>query len=184
MTAPAAKSMGNAESQADFARRLSVSRQRVNVMIKAGLPVVKGGLIDVEAGLTWVRKNIVRKGSETKPVRSSANGGIDLTEARRLKVLADTAMVQLQLAKENGDLINRRDTRLAIAEFVRGQKQIVSNFATRFGQQIANEIGHPDPRSLVIVLDVYMRRLLDDLHTQRMPQQISEEAQHGSKKTS
>lgn len=167
MTSPAPKSTGIAESQADFARRLGVSRQCVHVMVRAGLPVVAGGLIEVEPGLRWVRANIVRKGEADKTSRATT-GVVDLTEARRLKVLADTAMVKLLLDREKGDLVSKREVRLALAEFVRRQKAVIENFGNRYGAQLAAAIG-ADAHEVTIQLDLHMKLLLDDLHRQPCP---------------
>lgn len=166
MTRQAPKSTGIAESQADFARRLGVSRQRVNSMVRAGLPVVAGGLIDVERGLRWVKANITRKSDAAKTDRAS--DGVDLTEARRLKVLADTAMVKLLLDREKGDLVSKREVRLALAEFVRRQKAVIENFGNRYGAQLAAAIG-ADAHEVTIQLDLHMKLLLDDLHRQPCP---------------
>lgn len=144
-------------------------------MVAAGLPRTDGGMIDIEAGLQWVRNNITRKNGGPGSGESIAQqSGIGLTEARRLKVLADTEMVKLQLGKEKGELVNKREIRLALAEFVRGQKVVIANFPNRFGPQLAADINHQDARHLVIVLDLYMRKLLEELHNQR-PIKLSQE---------
>ena len=160
------------ESQADFARRLGVSRQRVNAMLRDGMPIMANGRLDVEACLRWVRANVEPRRGGVNPPPSDEDAdddGIDLTEARRLKILVDTEFTKVLLAKERGDLVNRAGVRRALAEFVRQQRTVIDNFANRYAAQMAAELGYEDTRRLTITLELWLRKLNEAFHQQKMP---------------
>jgi hypothetical protein len=150
------------ETQAAFARRLGVTRQRVGAMVKAGCPIGDGGLIDIEAGLTWVRANIVPRKAGTRGSAITSVGGIDLTEARRLKVLADTDLTRLTIEIDSGQLVNKEATRRALAAFSRLIRDKWVNFANRYGLQIAGAVG-ADPKALMAELEKAVRLQLDEI---------------------
>jgi hypothetical protein len=56
-----------------FGHRIGASRQRLNVLIGEG-PVLSSGAIDLEAGLTWVKKNVIPARRRPKRERSLLHG--------------------------------------------------------------------------------------------------------------
>ena len=81
-------------SQAEFARRLGVGRSRVSAMVRGGLPIGEGGLIDVATGMRWVKANVEPRRGGANPVNGEPKT-IDLVEARRLKIIAETELTKL-----------------------------------------------------------------------------------------
>jgi hypothetical protein len=151
------------ESQAAFARRLGVTRPRVNALIKAGLPI-QAGKINVAEGLRWVSANIAPRRGGANSAASTEAGKIDLVEARRLKILADTQMVRLQISREARDLVDRRSVALAMAGFSRLIRDKWINFGNRYGQQIAAAVG-ADPAHVMAEIDKAVRLHLDEVAT-------------------
>lgn len=151
------------ESQAAFARRLGVTRSRVNALIKAGLPI-EGRKISVAEGLLWVEANIESRRGGANSAATTEIGKIDLVEARRLKILADTQMVRLQISREARDLVDRRSVALAMAGFSRLIRDKWINFGNRYGQQIAAVVG-ADPAHVMAEIDKAVRLHLDEVAT-------------------
>jgi hypothetical protein len=151
------------ESQADFARRISVTRQRVGAMRKQGMPGSAKG-IPVQAALAWIKSNI-----SARSTASDANS-VDLVEARRLKILADTELTNLQIQKEAGALVNREEVRRALVAFSRQMRDKWLDFGNRHGAQIAAEL-NVEPVSLMAVLDQYVRMQLDEIANTKPPLQ-------------
>lgn len=159
------------ESQADFARRLGVSRQRVNSMLRDGMPIMANGRLDVEACLRWVRANVEPRRGGVNPPPADEDGdddGIDLTEARRLKILVDTEFAKVLLAKEQGALIAREPARRAIVAWSRYVRDRWLNFGNRYGQQIAAACG-AEPKALMAELDKAVRLQLDEIARAKPP---------------
>ncbi len=151
------------ESQAAFARRLGVTRPRVNALVKSGLPI-EGGKINVADGLRWVSANIAPRRGGANAASQTEIGRIDLVEARRLKILADTTMVRLQISREARDLVDRRQVGLAMSAFSRLIRDKWINFGNRYGQQIAAVVG-VEPVHLMAEIDKAVRLQLDEVAT-------------------
>jgi hypothetical protein len=131
-------------------------------MRKAGLPLGADGLIDVEAGLRWTRANVVPRQETARRSAKPLIAGIDLTEARRLKVLADTDLTRLSIEIDRGLLVNKEDTRRALAAFSRLIRDKWVNFANRYGMQIAGAVG-AEPKALMAELEKAVRLQLDEI---------------------
>jgi hypothetical protein len=149
------------ESKADFARRLSISRQRVGAMVSAGLPTTEDGRIDVEAGIGWVKAHIVRPGDSASG--GARDGEPDLVEARRRRILGQVEYTAVMLAKERGELVSRAETKAALSQYSRLVATIISNFPARYGQNLASELG-VDPRIMVIALEKRILLLQGEVH--------------------
>ncbi len=161
----------NTVSQAEFARAEGVSRQRVSQWRGMGMPCTDAGRVKVVEARRWLASTVDRAGSvsERDVLSRQGNGddegaaeATDLTEARRRKLVADETFVRLQIAEKNGSLVDREEVRRALSAFARLQSTKWQNFATRYGQEMAAEIGC-DPKALMAVLDRYVRVQLDEI---------------------
>ena len=155
-------------TQAAFARRLGVSRQRIATLKKAGMPIGDDGLIDVAAGMNWIKSNISPRHGSQAARDAKPEGHVDLTEARRLKVLADTQMTHLIIAKESVALVDREQTRRALAAFSRLVRDKWVDFGNRYGQQVAAAIG-ADPKLVMAEIDKAVRLQLDEIANVQAP---------------
>ena len=155
-------------TKAGFARRIGVTRQRVSNMVKAGLPVCTGGMIDVAAGLAWMKANVLPRNGSPHSQGQGVFSAVDLTEARRLKILADTELTRLTVEKERGDLVSREQTRRAVAAFSRLIRDKWVDFGNRYGQQIAAAVG-ADPKLVMAELDKAVRLQLDEIANVQAP---------------
>ncbi|WP_342361905.1 hypothetical protein [Terrarubrum flagellatum] len=162
------------DTQAEFARRLRVSRQRVNAMVSAGLPVGKNGRIEVAAGLRWIKANVEqRRGGANPPQQDDDDGGMDLTEARRIKIIVDTELARVQLAKERRDLVDRRAVEKGLREFARIARDKLLNVPDRHGLQLA-AASAGEPKALMAALDKVLRDTLTEISGMRPPAILAE----------
>src|SRR5687767_14474286 len=93
-----------AVSKAAFGRAVGISRQRVDQLIKNGLPVRPDGKVDLAAGSAWVKKNVA-----TREPGAAGN----LVAGRLRKVDLETELLRLDLAKRQGELIELADAERA-----------------------------------------------------------------------
>lgn len=155
-------------SKADFSRRLEVSKARVSQMIAMGCPVGAEGLIPLNEALEWVRQNVNRV-VRGRPAGVKSDGPNDLpplVEARTRLLLVQVDRNQVALTKERGDLVDREETRRALAAFSRLIRDKWVNFGNRYGQQIAAAIG-ADPKLVMAELDKAVRLQLDEIANAR-----------------
>jgi hypothetical protein len=157
---------GAFETQAAFARRIGVTRQRVGAMVKAGCPIGDDGLIHVAVAEAWVDANIEARNRSAANSAKKRAGTVDLTEARRLKILADTDLTRLSIAKDSGELVNKEEVRRALAAFSRLIRDKWVNFANRYGLQIAGAVG-AEPKALMAELEKAVRLQLDEISSTR-----------------
>jgi phage terminase Nu1 subunit (DNA packaging protein) len=90
------------DSKSEFARLIDVSAPRVSALLRQGLPCVDGR-IPRDLALRWLEKNVARNGSATE----SSNKGF--VAARVEKTLLQIRMLQLQLAKQQSQLVTIED---------------------------------------------------------------------------
>jgi hypothetical protein len=99
-------------SQTEFAKVLGVSRQRVSALVKQGLPANPDGLIPREAGLKWVRSNVLPKG----PGAPSSTG--KLTDVRVQRELVRLGRDKLQLALQEGTVVRVTEVDARITKMI------------------------------------------------------------------
>lgn len=158
-------------SKAEFARKIGLSAGRISQLIAEGLPV-RRGRVPLSEATSWIRANVASAapGLRESSAASDTEGGAaiaddepaDLVEARRRKLVADERLTRIQIAEREGRLIDRSDVHKALSSFARLQSGKWQNFATRYGQEMAAEIGC-DPKMLMAVLDRYIRAQLEEI---------------------
>ena len=148
-------------TQAEFARRLRVVRSRVSAMVKDGLPIGEGGLIDIESGMRWVKENVESRRGGANPTKDEGRA-VDLVEARRLKIIAETQLTNLHVAQTSGAMVNKDEVRRGLTAFARLQRDKWTNFPNRYGQQIAAAVG-ADAKLVMATLDQFVRLQLEEI---------------------
>jgi hypothetical protein len=95
------KKQATSVTQSEFARRIGVSRQRVNAMIREGMPALPNGMVDLEAALKWVRSNVLPKQATTED---------DSLVAKRMEKLdVEIELLRLDLTKKQGSYVTIED---------------------------------------------------------------------------
>jgi hypothetical protein len=90
-------------TQAEFARLIGVTRQRVSALIQSGLPTTRDGSIDREAGLHWVEQNVLpRNGNEPGSNRT-------LLDVRVQRELIKLKLDGIELQRQEGTFIHIDD---------------------------------------------------------------------------
>lgn len=140
------------ERKADFARRLGVSRQYVNMLAKKGLPLTPEGNVIVADALRWVTASIETESDDAAPAP-------DLIAARTRLVLANAKRAELALERERTAYVPREEVRLAARAFGRAHRDQMLNFANRYGAGIAAAAGC-DAATLIGLIDAQMREAL------------------------
>lgn len=151
-------------AQAEFARHIGLSRQRVGQLIAEGLPVTSGRRIRVAEAVEFIRSHI--ETAATLPVERATSEAsdepTDIIAARIAKLTEETSLLRLQIAEKERTLVSRDDVRRGLASFSRLQRDKWINFPNRFGAQIAAESG-AEPRALMASLDRFVREQLNEI---------------------
>lgn len=148
------------ETQAAFARRLGVSRQYVQKLKAQGLPLTKDGQVQLEPALKWVRANVSTGGNkEAEPT---------LAEARTQLVLLQVERTELEIEKLRGSTVDREFARKSARAFARSYRDHMLRFASRYGPEIAAELG-VEPGPMMTALDEAMHKALVEAAENPMP---------------
>lgn len=139
-----------------FAARLGVSAGRVSQMVKTGLPVLDNGRVPVDAADAWYRANIRQKAGEAQHSASV------LSRVKQEREEAQRDLLQLELAKRRGELIDRREVELALHDRARGERDAHTAWVSRVAPIIAAELG-VDLARLYASLDRELREHLQEL---------------------
>jgi len=139
-----------------FAERLGVSAGRVSQMVKQGLPVLDNGRVPLAAAESWYRANIRQRAGDAQ---HSAN---ILGQLRQDREEAQRDLLQLDLARRKGELIDRRQVELALHDRARGERDAHTAWVSRVAPIIAAELG-VDLARLYATLDRELRAHLQEL---------------------
>lgn len=93
---------------------------------------------------------------------ASAKAGAKFDQLKTAKLAVDLQIAQEELRKIRSETVNRDETRRALTSFARLIRDKWVNFANRYGQQIASDIG-ADPKATMASLDRYVRLQLDEI---------------------
>lgn len=151
-----------AESKADFAARVGLTRGRISQLIAEGLPVQVDGRINVEAGLSWMENNLDPSRRNKGGVSQHEGSGPSLTEARRLHLIVQVQRAKLALEQERGTLINADEAVNTVFARARAERDAHIAWVQRSAPVIAGELG-ADPNKTFAVLDRLMREHLEQL---------------------
>src|ERR1043166_5785783 len=92
-------------TQAEFGRRLGISRQMVGRYVSMGLPTIgQRKQLQWPKAKDWIQDNVARHGHSHKGSPTA-----DFYAARARKEAALASLRELQLAVQRGDLLNRRE---------------------------------------------------------------------------
>jgi len=152
----------DAESKADFAARVGLTRGRISQLIAEGLPVQADGKINVEAGLSWMENNLDPDRRNKGGVARPEGGGPSLAEARRLHLIVQVQRAKLALEQERGTLINADEAVNTVFARARAERDAHIAWVQRSAPLIAGELG-ADPNKTFAVLDRLMREHLEQL---------------------
>ncbi|SHL71627.1 hypothetical protein SAMN05444389_1015 [Paracoccus solventivorans] len=146
-----------AESKSAFAKRLGVSPSYITKLVGKGLPLTADGRhVKVADALAWVRANINSRADEG---RSAARPPVDLNDARIRLTLAQADIAEQNARKARRETVDREEARRAVRAFGRALRDLMLNFANRYGGSMAAEL-EIDPARLMAVLDARMREML------------------------
>jgi len=95
-------------SRLEFAKAEGVSKVMVGRWVKAGLPVLTDGRIDVKAGRAWLQANILNRSEE----------GESFSAAKARKESALASLRELELAERKGQLLDREEVKQAVEGLV------------------------------------------------------------------
>lgn len=151
-----------AESKADFAARVGLTRGRISQLIAEGLPVQADGRINVEAGLSWMENNLDPDRRNKGGVARQEVSGPSLAEARRLHLIVQVQRAKLALEQERGTLINADEAVNTVFARARAERDAYIAWVQRSAPVIAGELG-ADPNKTFAVLDRLMREHLEQL---------------------
>lgn len=149
------------ETQADFARRLGVSRPYVTQLKREGrLVLSEDGLVDAESSLARIKAtedpSKARKASQAHPAEKNApaatvapaksemdgmtglekvGGAFKLWQARKMK--ADAEMAEMEKAKMARDLVPRDAAEFAMDDLAAGVRSRLENLPARWAPVLA-----------------------------------------------
>ena len=154
-------------TKAAFAVHLGVSPGRVSQMIGLGLPVLPNGKVPVEAADAWYRATVRQRADGAK---HSANA---LSDIRVQRESAQRDLLQFDLAKRGGMLIDRKAVELAIFDRARAERDAHIGWVSRIAPALAAELG-ADLSQLYAALDREMRQHLEELADTPLPELLAD----------
>ncbi|WP_372425853.1 hypothetical protein [Salinarimonas chemoclinalis] len=155
-------------SKKGFAELIGVSQGRVSQMVKAGLPVLPNGRINVAAGRAWCEEN-------TDPNRRRANlagapGQPDMSglvrlpagSARAARDAAEADIARMKAERMRGRLLDRRTTLRTVESYARAERDSWLGFVHRVAPLLAAETG-AEISAVAAILDREIRDHLANL---------------------
>lgn len=139
-----------------FAGHIGVTAGRVSQMISEGLPVLPNGKLPLDAAEAWYRANVRQKADGSK---HSSNL---LADVRLARESAQRDLLQMDIAKRTGALIDRKAVELALFDRARAERDAHMAWVSRVAPAIAAELG-VDLTRLYATLDREMREHLQEL---------------------
>uniref|UniRef100_A0A9E8A006 Elements of external origin n=1 Tax=Bosea sp. NBC_00436 TaxID=2969620 RepID=A0A9E8A006_9HYPH len=171
-------------SISEFARLVGVNEGVIRRAIKRGRVVVSpdGGIDEATQVERWHAMRDASKvrgnGEKGRPVTTStakaSRGALRTVELRDGKLEAEIALLNQRIALMARENVSRASVRRALSAHSRTMRTMIDNFAGRYAQEIAGEVG-AEPKALVISLDLRIRQLLAELHEARSPGEFAHE---------
>jgi transcriptional regulator with XRE-family HTH domain len=158
-------------SQAELARRLGVSRQYVNRLVRSGKLELEGKKIDAAKAVAALRqvRDPARKYKTDEPAdldqpapqpEPAAKRQPTFAEAKTMKEVYLARMARLKYEEEAGKLVPKADVEARAADIGMVVKQNILSIPSRLMDQLADET---DPREINAILEAELRRALEQL---------------------
>ena len=157
-------------TQAEFARRLGVSRQYVNRLVRMGKLELEGKKLDAAKSIAVLERlrdpARKRKADQEQPVDEL---GPDLeeepdqptfAEAKTMKEVYLARMARLKYEEEAGKLVPKADVESRAADIGMVVKQNLLSIPSRMMDELAIE---SDPREINAILERELRQVLEQL---------------------
>jgi hypothetical protein len=105
-------------TKAAFAARQGVTTSRVTELIAEGLPVTRNGRIDVAEGDRWITTHLdpARRAAAKRKGAATAQGKT-VAQQRAKKLDRENSLLDLELARKRGVLIDQSVTLRSLADF-------------------------------------------------------------------
>lgn len=149
-------------SQSELARRLGVSRQYVNKLVRSGTLPLVGKKLDAEASMATL-KQMANPGRPTKATMPSLGTSSQpaqpptLAEAKTMKEVYLARMARLKYEEEAGKYMEKAEVERRAQEVAMVVKQNLLAMPSRLMDQLASET---DPREINALLEAELRDIL------------------------
>jgi hypothetical protein len=162
----------------EFATVVGVNEGVIRRAIKRGRVVLSedGSIDPVSQVERWhamrdgskVRGNGEKGRPATASTAKASRDALRTVELRDAKLQAEIDLLKQKVALMARENVERASVRRALAAHGRTIRMTIDNFASRYGQEIAGEVG-ADATQVVIALDKRIRLMLGELHEARSP---------------
>ena len=149
-------------SQAELARRLGVSRQYVNKLVRGGTLPLTGKKLDAASSIA-ILEQMANPGRPTKATMpslgtsSQPNKGPTLAEAKTMKEVYLARMARLRYEEEAGRFLEKAEVERRAQEVGMVVRQNLLSLPSRLMDQLAVE---SDPREINALLEGEVREVL------------------------
>ena len=120
-------------SQAEYLRRAKMSRSRLKVLVREGLPL-HGKKVDFAQASAWVEANV-------DPARKNGWQGASLNDLRRQREEIRVETSKLELAKARGELVERKAVQRFISERAHMERDQWLAWSSAVSARIAASLG-------------------------------------------
>ncbi|WP_321336552.1 hypothetical protein [Breoghania sp.] len=152
------------------AKKIGITENALRERIKSGR-VVKSILPDgsINAATIVEEYNSTLDVSKARANRSApVPGAVGFARLKQMKLATDLQISRENLARMKGETVSVEEARAEISTFARLHRDGCLNFASRYGGQIAAEIG-ADAAAAIAAIDKYMRLHLEETATSSVP---------------
>ncbi|MFN4142772.1 hypothetical protein [Aestuariivirga sp.] len=154
-------------TQAAFAKEVGLSRGRIAQLVGEGLPVEPDGGIDLKKGKRWIADNLDPKRREAA-TGTAPEGKLGMVAAMRAqKLLRETKLIDMEVKRKEGSLLDRAEVEKAIFERARFERDAWIGWVSRAAAELAAETG-ADPQIIFAGLDRRVREQLYALSSQEL----------------
>ena len=150
-------------SKSAFAKRVGLSPARITQLIAEGLPVEPNEKIDESKARKWIEQNL--DGHRREARKPGSTGGPltgNVSQLRAAKLLREAQLLDLDLKRRQGELVDRRAAELAVFERARYERDCWTGWAARAARDVAAACGG-DPIEAHAALDRAVRAHLEEL---------------------
>jgi len=154
--------LDRAETKTEFAARVGLTKGRISQLVADGLPVRADGMIDVEAGLAWMERNLDPSRRGKGGAVSTGTSTPSVAEVRRMLMLVQVQRARLAYDRERGHLIDAAAATATIFARARSERDAHMAWVQRAAPLVAAEAGG-DSQATFATLDRLMREHLEHL---------------------
>ncbi len=168
----------------EFARLVGVNEGVIRRAIKRGrVELSPDGSIDAVGQVErWhamrdaskVRGNGALGRPATASTAVASRNALKTVELRDEKLAAEIALLEQKIALMARENVERESVRRALSQHARNTRMTIDNFAPRYGQEIAAEVG-ADARMVVIAIDKRIRLMLGEMHQAPRPKDLGDD---------